>query len=69
MWKTLKEEIIIIVQKEYKNRHNCGEYPVGIVQKIKIWPYQLVVYAQPRIRPGETHKVIFDFEMQTDHLI
>ena len=27
--------------------------PLGIVQEIYIWPYEQVVYAQPRIRPGK----------------
>ena len=27
--------------------------PLGIVQEIKIWPYEQVVYAQPRTSPGE----------------
>ena len=27
--------------------------PLGIVQEIEIWPYEQMVYAQPRICPGE----------------
>ena len=27
--------------------------PLGIVQEIEIWPYEQVVYAQPRICSGE----------------
>ena len=27
--------------------------PMGIEQKILIWPYEQIVYAQPRICPGE----------------
>ena len=26
---------------------------MGIVQEVKIWPYEQMVYAQPRICPGE----------------
>ena len=33
-------------------------YPLGIVQEIKIWPYEQAVYAQPGIYPeNETHKL------------
>ena len=44
-----------LTQKEYKTRHNCvGEDDsLGIVQKIKIWPYYQMVYAQTRIHPKE----------------
>ena len=32
----------------------CGEDdPLGIVQEIEIWPYEQMVYAQPRMCPGE----------------
>ena len=27
--------------------------PLGVVQEILIWPYEQVVYAQPRIYPRE----------------
>ena len=27
--------------------------PLGIVQEIEIWPYEQMIYAQPRICPGE----------------
>ena len=26
---------------------------LGIVQEIEVWPYEQMVYAQPRICPGE----------------
>ena len=44
-----------LVLKEYKTRHDLvGEGdPLGTVQEIEIWPYEYVVHAQPRIRPGE----------------
>ena len=38
--------------KEYKSRPRLGDQ-LGIVQKILIWPYKHVVYAQLGIRPGE----------------
>ena len=30
-----------------------GRQPTGSCAKYFIWPYELVVYAQPRIYPGE----------------
>ena len=27
--------------------------PLGMVQKMLIWPYEQVLHAQPRIHPGE----------------
>ena len=27
--------------------------PLGLVQEIEIWPYEQIIYAQPRIFPGE----------------
>ena len=49
-------ERIKLAPKENKTRCDWeGEGdPLGIVQVIKIWPYeQQVVYAHPKIRPGE----------------
>ena len=43
--------------------------PVDIVLDIKIWLYYLIEHTQTRIRQNETHKIIWDFEIQTDHLI
>ena len=43
---------------------------MGIVQEIKIWPYEQVVYAQPGICPGEWDvQNYLDFEIQRDPLI
>ena len=43
MWKIRKE-----------NNNNSGEGgPLGIVQENDIWPYDQMVYAQPRICPGD----------------
>ena len=45
--------------------------PLGIVQEIKISPYNQMVYAQTRIRPWKkkTHKILWDVKIQTDHPI
>ena len=40
--------------------------PLGIVQEIEIWPYMLM---QVFITENEMHKILWDFETQTDHLI
>ena len=43
-----------LAQKEYKLDTTGWESdPLGVVWKIEIWPHKQVVYAQPRIRPGE----------------
>ena len=39
--------------------------PLGNVQEISIRPYKQMVYAQP----GDSHKLQWDFNIQTDHLI
>ena len=40
------------------------------MQEIDIWPYYQMVYAQPRtLSEKKTHKILWDFETQTDHLI
>ena len=39
-------------QKEYKTGGGQG-YPLGIVQEVVTWTYEQMVYAQPRICPGE----------------
>ena len=45
--------------------------PLRIVQEIKIWPFNQVVYAfKPESVPeNETHKILWNFEVQMDHLI
>ena len=46
-------------QKEYKwitspiNDWVGEGHPLGFVLKIEIWPYEQVLFAQPRIHPGE----------------
>ena len=41
-------------QIEYKIRLDWGQGdPLWIVQEIKIWPYEQIVDAQPRICPAE----------------
>ena len=47
-----------LTQKEYKTRHDwVGKViqgdPLGDVQKSEVWPYEQMVYAQPRICHGE----------------
>ena len=40
------------------------------MQEVQIWPFEQMVYAQPRIRPrNEMPKVLWDFEIQTNPLI
>ena len=44
--------------------------PMEIAQEVKILPYEQMVYTQPRIHPGERDvPVLWDFEIQTRHLI
>ena len=33
--------------------------PLKIVQEIEIWPYEQMIYAQPRICPGEIRRTNF----------
>ena len=42
--------------------------PQGIVQEIEIRPHYQMVCAQNKIRT-ERHKILWDFEIQADHLI
>ena len=44
-----------LAKKEYKTRHNKYKQvdALRIGQKIEIWPYEQMVYAQPRICPGK----------------
>ena len=43
---------------------------MGIVQEIDISPNEQMVYVQPRICPIEkSPKILWDFDIQTDHLI
>ena len=36
----------------------------------KFWPYHQMVYAQPiTVLENDTHKLLWDFDTQTDHLI
>ena len=42
--------------------------PLRIVQEIKIWPFHQM--HKPECVPeNETHKILCDFELQTDHLV
>ena len=44
--------------------------PPRIVQEIKIWPSYQILYAQTRSDlENETHKILWDFKIQTDHQI
>ena len=55
-------------QKEYKTRYDWvgkGD-PLGIVQVIKIWPYY---HKLESVLENETHKILWDFKILTDHLI
>ena len=43
---------------------------LGIVQETYIWPYEQMEHAQLIIRLGnKSHKFIWDFHIQMDHLI
>ena len=43
--------------------------PQGNEQEIEIWPYKQIVYAQPSSCPkNDTHKLLRDFNIHTDHL-
>ena len=59
-------------QKEYKTRHNWVGKVIHkeLCKKIEIWPYEQMVYAQPRsVLENETHKPLWDFDLQRDHQI
>ena len=44
--------------------------PLGNAQEISIRPYKQMVYAQPGTCPrNDSHKLLWDFNIQTDHLI
>ena len=44
--------------------------PLGNVQEISIRPYKQMVYAQPGTCPEkDSHELLWDFNIQTDHLI
>ena len=44
--------------------------PLGNVQEISIRPYKQMVYAQPApVLENDSHKLLWDFNIQTDHLI
>ena len=43
--------------------------PLGIIQEIKILPKYQIVYKLESILKNEMHKILWDFEIQTDHLI
>ena len=60
-----------LAQKEYETTHDwVGKVIHWDVQEIWIWPYEQMVYAQPSCCPGEWHtKLLWDFGIQTDHLI
>ena len=45
------------------NRHDCVKKVIS-TGSCAIWIYEQVVYAQPE---DETHKHLWDFEIQTDH--
>ena len=56
--------------KENKNTTDVGRWYLGIVQKIYIWPYWQIPYAQTEsILENEVHKFLGDFEIQADPLI
>ena len=50
MWKTLTT-----TNNNNNNNNDNNNNPLGIVQDISIWPYEKMVYAQPKISPGEWH--------------
>ena len=44
--------------------------PLGNVQEISIRPYKQMVYVQPApVLENDSHKLLWDFNIQTDHLI
>ena len=44
--------------------------PLGNVQEISILPYKQMVYAQPApVLENDSHKLLWDFNIQTDQLI
>ena len=53
-----------------ETREGVESDPLGIVQEIDIWPYYQMVYPKPEsFLEKETHKILWDFEKQTDPLI
>ena len=56
-----------LTQTEYKIRLSVEVDPLGIVQEIKIWQYERMVCAKPRIRPVEWDiQNVWDYEIQID---
>ena len=49
----------------------CGEGdPLEIVPESEIWRYkQMVKYKPESVQENKTSKILWDFEIQTDHLI
>ena len=42
----------------------------GFVQKTEFWPYYQMVYVQTEyVQENKTHKILWDFEIQMNHLI
>ena len=58
-------------QTRTKDEARLGEIgdPLGIVQEIEIWPYKWFMYKPESVLMNETHEILWDFEIQTDHLI
>ena len=53
-----------------KRRQSGKGDPLGIVQEIKIWPYYRMVCAKPEsIQKDRAHKILWDFEIETNYLI
>ena len=43
--------------------------PLWIMQEIKFRPYYQMVNSPESVLENETHKILWDFEIQVDHLI
>ena len=59
-----------LAQKEVQDKARLGGNgdSLEIVLDIEFWPFYQMVYAQTVLENG-THKILWDFKIQTDHLI
>ena len=61
-----------LAQREYKTRHNWMRYVIHLelYQKFKFnHPNKWYIHNPESILENKTHKILWDFEIKTDHLI
>ena len=58
-----------ISTEEYKTRLEGQSDPLGDVQEIKIWPCKWYMHNPAAVLENDSNKLLWDFDLQTDHLI